>query len=190
MSTLKVQNLQHPDSPEANIVLFDDGSVSLASTTLELGDLADVNEGAGATDGQVLTYDEMTGEWVPAPPSGAVDSVNGQTGVVTLTTTNISEGATNFYYTNARVDTRVGQLLPSTDSLSEGSTNLYYTNARADARIAAANIDALANVNTVGVADGNVLTYQSGSWVADVGGGGGADTNEILKATFFFQGSK
>lgn len=32
---------------------------------------------------------------------GAVDSVNGQTGAVTLTTTNVAEG-TNLYYTNAR----------------------------------------------------------------------------------------
>ena len=40
------------------------------------------------------------------------------------TTTNISEG-TNLYYTDARVDNRLGQL--TSDSLPEGTTNLYNT---------------------------------------------------------------
>ena len=60
----------------------------------------------------------------------AVTSVNSQTGAVSLTTSNISEG-TNLYYTDARFDTRFGT--KSTTNLAEG-TNLYFTNARADAR--------------------------------------------------------
>ena len=52
-----------------------------------------------------------------------------------ITTAHIGEGS-NLYYTDARVDTRVGNL--NTGNLPEGS-NLYYTNARADARIAAAS---------------------------------------------------
>ena len=59
--------------------------------------------------------------------SGAVDSVNGATGVVVLTTTNISEG-TNLYYTSGRFDTAFSG--KSTTNLSEG-TNLYFTDARA-----------------------------------------------------------
>jgi hypothetical protein len=52
-----------------------------------------------------------------------------------ITTAHIGEGS-NLYYTDARVDTRVGNL--NTGNLPEGS-NLYYTDARADARIAAAS---------------------------------------------------
>ena len=52
-----------------------------------------------------------------------------------ITTAHIGEG-NNLYYTDARVDTRVGNL--NTGNLPEGS-NLYYTDARADARIAAAS---------------------------------------------------
>ena len=47
-------------------------------------------------------------------------------------TDDISEGATNLYYTDARFDTRLAT--KSTTDLSEG-TNLYYTDARADARV-------------------------------------------------------
>ena len=43
---------------------------------------------------------------------GAVDSVNGQTGVVTLTTTNINEG-TNLYFTNARAIAALAATLAS-----------------------------------------------------------------------------
>lgn len=44
-----------------------------------------------------------------------------------LSTSNLSEG-TNLYYTDTRFDTRLAT--KDTDDLSEGSTNLYFTNAR------------------------------------------------------------
>lgn len=44
-------------------------------------------------------------------PGGAVDSVNGQTGVVVIDTDDVSEGSTNQYFTNERVDDRVSSLL-------------------------------------------------------------------------------
>ena len=44
--------------------------------------------------------------WQKSINSNAVTSVNGYTGVVVLTTSDVSEG-TNLYYTNARVDTRI-----------------------------------------------------------------------------------
>lgn len=44
--------------------------------------------------------------WTKVINSNAVASVNGQTGAVVLTTTNIAEG-TNLYYTDTRVDTRL-----------------------------------------------------------------------------------
>ena len=66
----------------------------------------------------------------------------------------------------------------NTDEIAEGSSNLYYTNARADARIAAASINALADVNTSGIASGKILKYNGSAWVmADdaTSGGGGTD---------------
>lgn len=64
-------------------------------------------------------------------PTDAVQSVNGQTGIVTLDSDDVPEGSTNLYYTSARFDARL--TTKSTDNLSEGSTNLYFTNARAKA---------------------------------------------------------
>ena len=60
------------------------------------------------------------------------------------------------------VDTQVATK-DNTDEITEGSSNLYFTNARADARIAAASINALSDVNTSGVSNGQVLAYNSTS---------------------------
>ncbi len=64
-----------------------------------------------------------------ADVGGGVESVNSATGVVVLTTANITEN-TNLYYTDARADARIAAA--DTDDLSEGSTNLYFTTARAN----------------------------------------------------------
>ena len=51
----------------------------------------------------------------------------------------------------------------TTDNLSEGATNLYYTDARADTRatlrITAADIGNLNNVDETGVANNKILKY-------------------------------
>jgi hypothetical protein len=62
-----------------------------------------------------------------------------------ITTAHIGEGS-NLYYTDARVDTRVGNL--NTGNLPEGS-NLYYTDARADARVALIVDSSPATLNTL-----------------------------------------
>jgi hypothetical protein len=81
---------------------------------------------AAPTNGQVLTW---TGSaWTPSTVSGgsgAVASVNGLTGAVTLNTDSVSEGSANQYYTNARWDTRLGT--KTTDNLTQGSINKYFT---------------------------------------------------------------
>lgn len=62
----------------------------------------------GGATGQVLSKaspDDYDTEWVNASGGigGAVDSVNGQTGIVVLDTDDIAEGVVNQYHTDARV---------------------------------------------------------------------------------------
>ena len=95
-----------------------------ASSINALSDVDTVT--AAPTNGQVLTW---TGSaWTPSTVSGgsgAVASVNGFTGAVTLNTDSVNEGSSNQYYTNARWDTRLGT--KTTDNLTQGSINKYFT---------------------------------------------------------------
>ena len=55
--------------------------------------------------------------WIGINTSAVVSSVNGKAGVVTLSTSDISEG-TNLYYTDERVDDRVASLLKAGTNVS------------------------------------------------------------------------
>ena len=63
----------------------------------------------------------------PQGESGGVNTVNGQSGNVTLDTSEIPENPSYLYYTQARFDSAFAA--KSTTNLTEG-TNLYYTQAR------------------------------------------------------------
>ena len=113
-----------------------DGRIGAANLT----DLNDVNYTAGAgIDNFVLTYNHANTRWEAEASSGAVSSVNTQTGAVVLDTDDVSEGSSNLYYTNARFDTQLGT--KTTDNLTEGSSNLYYTNARFDTQLGTKTTD-------------------------------------------------
>ena len=102
-------------------------------------------------------------------PTDLVTSVNGQTGAVTLTTTNIAEG-TNLYYTDARFDTRLAT--KSTTNLTEG-TNLYFTNARAQtAAVQDAIVDAVTNIapSQNAVFDALALKQATGNYITALTG--------------------
>jgi hypothetical protein len=150
---------------------------TLAGVTLDVGDHIVFNQDASSPITSAM-FDKIDN-------TDAVASVNGQTGVVSLDTDDISEGSSNLYYTNARFDTQLGtkttdnltegssnlyytnarfdtQLgTKDTDDISEGSSNLYFTNTRADGRISAANMTDLNDVNyTAGAGiDGQFLKY-------------------------------
>lgn len=64
--------------------------------------------------GDVLTAQYLT---VASGGGGAVDSVNGQTGVVVLDTDDIAEGITNQYFTNERAQDAVGSILTNTSEI-------------------------------------------------------------------------
>lgn len=88
------------------------------------GDIAVVN----ITDEPTRSYiKDSTGAWQELITPGLVNSVNGQTGAVTLSTSQITEG-TNLYYTSTRFDDAFAA--KSTSNLAEG-TNQYFTAARA-----------------------------------------------------------
>jgi hypothetical protein len=97
-----------------------DQAARLALTVQE-GDVAIQTD-----DSSSWIYDGTT--WVQFGLSGGVLSVNGQTGTVSLTTTDIAEG-TNLYYTTTRWDDRLA--LKTTDNLTEGSTNKYFSSSLA-----------------------------------------------------------
>lgn len=67
-----------------------------------------------------VTYDDANGVYNFVAENGVADS----------TTDDLTEGSTNLYYTDARVDSYVSGSM-STDDLSEGSLNLYYSDTRA-----------------------------------------------------------
>ena len=85
--------------------------------------------------------------------SGAVTSVNGQTGVVVLDTDDITEGTGNLYYTDARFNTAFG--LKTTDNLSEGTLNLYFTDQRVHDAI---SVTDLSGDGSLSYANG-IITY-------------------------------
>jgi len=74
-----------------------------------------------------------------------------------ITTSHITEGD-KLFFTNARVDSRVGSL--STSDLSEG-TNLYFTNARVITALTAGDNIAIASNGTISSTDTNT-TYSVG----------------------------
>lgn len=72
------------------------------------------------TDNKSFIYKDSTDGWILLEtPTSAVTSVNTKTGIVTLTTQDISEN-TNLYYTDARVDTEIDDYLPTLSFVING----------------------------------------------------------------------
>jgi hypothetical protein len=76
------------------------------------------NLGSGSISFDVGDYAILNASlvWEKADTTDAVSSVNGLTGAVVLTTTNISEG-TNLYYTDERAQDAVGNILLDTSTI-------------------------------------------------------------------------
>ena len=157
----------------------------VATTTLPEGtNLYYTNARADARIG-AASIGALTDVTITSAANGDILKHNGTAWVdVVLDTSNVPEN-TNLYYTDARVDAYINASILTTD-VSEG-TNLYHTNARADARadvrIAASSVNALNDVTITGVANNEVLQYNSGSsqWVnvaQSLGGGGVSVTTE------------
>ena len=138
----------------AEVNTVDSVNGQTGAVSLGLLDLDDV--GSDGTSGQVLTTDGLGSfsfTTVSGGGGGAVDSVNGQTGVVVLDADDISDATTTNKFTSAADITKLSgiesgaEVNPtSTDELTEGTTNLYYTDARVSA-----NTDVTANTAKVGI---------------------------------------
>ena len=127
-----------------------------------LGDLYDVNV-TGVTDNQILSYDEATDSWIPADDaSGLVDSVNGQTGEVSLGLDDLTD-----------VDAgqpEAGQLLSygQGDWTTIGQDEIEIpiasvTNLQTELDGIPTELDDLSDVKIIGTpTEGEALVYQSG----------------------------
>ena len=89
-----------------------------------------------AGDNTSITFDDDL-QTITIASQGNVQSVNGETGAVTLDTDDINEGAVNFYYTEGKFDASLAT--KTTDDLTEGS-NEYYTDAKVESVLTAQSV--------------------------------------------------
>ena len=132
-----------PGAPTAGTVTSVNGSTGAVVLGIEDLDNVDVS---GVTNGEAIIWNGT--KWVTGAPTaaGTVSSVNGLSGIVTL----------------------------DSDDIAEGSTNLYYTNGRVDARIGLASLSSLADVAGTAPTTGQVLKWNGSSWApaTDLAGAG------------------
>jgi hypothetical protein len=125
------------------------GAVDLDSQTLDIAGGSGITTTAGSQTLTVAGDDATTSTKGVASFSSAHFSV--ASGAVSIATDGIDD---------TLIDFGTGTNQVSTADVPE-ETNLYYTNVRADARIAAADVGDLSNVDTTGVADDDILKYDS-----------------------------
>lgn len=139
------------------------------AVVLELDDLDDVNAPT-PSDGDVLTWDNTAGEWVPDAPAGggAVASVNGATGVVVLDAADIGITDAGSYFTGTDSEAALQELGASRAAISE----------TIDDRVAALLV---AGTNIT-------LTYNDGAGTLTIdaagGGGGGSPGGSTTQVQF------
>jgi len=168
-------NITNAELANSNVIIngvtIDLGSSGNISANMDLTQFSvttNTPSGNGA-----LSYSNTTGVFTFTPAdtsSGGIDltalsvttnspsgngalSYNNTSGVFTFTpsdvpdtTDELTEGATNLYFTDARANTVIGT--NTTDNLTEGSTNLYYTDSRFDTRLATKTTDDLTEGST------------------------------------------
>ena len=61
---------------------------------------------------------DVLSNWKVLNTGAKIVSINGQTGIVVLSTDNVAEGTSNLYFTNERVDDRVNSLLKAGENLT------------------------------------------------------------------------
>jgi len=114
-----VVSLTTTNVAEGSNLYYTDARVQTVISGTNINDLSDISI-TGIANGEILIYNSVSGNWENGViPSAPVTSVNTLTGAVVLDTDDISEGATNLYYTDARVSNVIS--LTSVNSLSDVS---------------------------------------------------------------------
>jgi len=116
----------------------------------------------GLANNDILVYDSGTSTFKPEPaPSGAVDSVNGQTGVVVLDADDIDDSTTtNKYATQAQLDKVDFLTVTQAVDLDTLESDVATNNAKVSA---SGSIDTHSDVDLTGLADNDILVYDSGT---------------------------
>jgi hypothetical protein len=172
--------------------------VRIAAASVD--DLADVDTTTTTPlSGDALVWDGVN--WVPDQVGGAVDSVNGQTGVVVLDTDDVNEGAGNLYFTTERAQDAAGAMATNSSKVSltydDGANTL--TPDIVAGSLVNADINASAAINrsklASGTADHVVINDNSGVMSSEAqlaisrGGTGQATANAALNALLPSQAS-
>jgi hypothetical protein len=128
----------------------------------------------GITDWQVGDWAIFNGSiWQKVDNTDAVTSVNGQTGTVVLTTTNIAEG-TNLYYTDARARTAIS----AGTGISYDNATGVITNAAPDQTV---SLTGGTGISTSGTYPNFTITNTSPSLGGDVVGPASATDNAVAR---------
>jgi len=137
-------------------------------------DVAGTTNLNGITDWQVGDWAIFNGSvWQKVDNTDAVTSVNGFTGTVVLTTTNIAEG-TNLYYTDARARASVS----AGTGISYSSSTGVITNAAPDQTVV---LTAGTGISTSGTYPNFTITNTSPSLGGDVVGPSSATDNAVAR---------
>ena len=119
----------------------------------------------GITDWQVGDWAIFAGtSWQKVDNTDAVSSVNGFTGAVSLTTDNISEGATNLYFTNTRARTAISLTTTGSSGAStyDNTTGVFNIPTYTDAFVGTVTSVGLSSA-TSGVTIGSTPVTTSGT---------------------------
>ena len=148
------------------------------STGIDLDELSVTT--AAAAGGGALAYDNTSGVFTFTPTSIPVTRVNGITGAVVLTTTDIAEG-TNEYYTDTRsraaVSTTTGTAVAG-GALTYDNTTGVFTYAPSTAQDSTQIVNGTSNVS-IATTDGNITMAVGNAPVVDIGTTGAANPAEF-----------
>lgn len=158
ISVPTVFELQGNWNASTNTPTLDNTDTGVANYLYYVNVAGSVDFGAGSITFAVGDWVyNVNGAWEKADNNDDVLSVNSQTGAVVLDSDDISEGASNFYYTESRFDTSLAT--KDTGDLAEGS-NLYFTEQRVQDSILSDYVvgadAAIANTDAIDEAFGKV----------------------------------
>lgn len=180
-------NTKIPESLLPSIAITETYSVAditeRDALTVQEGDIAIVTDASSDPNvdsgGASYIYDGTDWQRLKIP-NDAVQSVNGQTGVVSLDTDNIGEGSTNLYFTDARA---VSAIKSDADWNATNWDTAYgwgdHSAVGYLTTISGEVIGSLSNVDETGKASGKILKYNGTNWVV-------ADDNDTTYASSDF----